>query len=136
MFQRDYILRLIEEFARLMAALAGLKREGKLDEAFIMIDKAYIKLLKLEPKVVKSLNPDELLPFLQNEMDMNNEGLKMTGELLFEEGMIYVEKGDPVSAANVLGKSKMLILHLMEHETTYSFDWHTKLYEINHILGN
>lgn len=136
MFQRDYILRLIEEFARFMAALAGLKREGKLDEAFSMIDKAYIELLKLEPKVVKSLNPDELVPFLQNEMDMNNEGLKMTGELLFEEGMIYVEKGDPVSAANVLEKSKMLILHLMEHETTYSFDWHAKLHEINHILGN
>ena len=81
------------------------------------------------------MNPDEVLPFLQNEMGMNNEGLKMIGELLYEEGMIYIENGDPVSAGNVLEKSKILILYLMEHETTYSFDWQSKLHEIDNFLG-
>ncbi len=135
MFQRDYVLRLIEEFARFLAAMTGLKKEGKFDDALSMIEKAYREMFKLEPNVIKSLLPNEVIPFLLNEKEMNNEGLKMIGELLYEEGMIYMENGDPVSATNVLVKSKILILYLMEHDTTYSFDWHTKLHEINNILG-
>jgi hypothetical protein len=33
MFQRDYILRLIEEFAKMIAAITGLKSKGELEEA-------------------------------------------------------------------------------------------------------
>jgi hypothetical protein len=135
MFQRDYILRLIEEFARFMAAMAGLKSEGKLDDALTLIEETCRDLLNLEPRVIKSLHPDEMIPFLQNEKGMKNEALKMVGELLYEEGMIYVENGDPVSTANVLEKSKVLILYLMEHDSTYSFDWDIKLREIDQILG-
>jgi hypothetical protein len=135
MFQRDYVLRLIEEFARFLAAMTGLKKEGKFDDALSMIEKASREMFKLEPNVIKSLLPNEVIPFLLDEKGMNNDGLKMIGELLYEEGMIYMENGDPVSAANVLGKSKILILYLMEHDKTYSFDWHTKLHEIDNILG-
>jgi hypothetical protein len=135
MFQRDYILRLIEDFARFMAAMSGLKREGKLDDAMTLIDEAYRDLFKVEARSIKSLKPDELIQFLQAEKGMNNEALKMIGELLYEEGMIYVDHGDPVSAVNVLQKSKVVIHYLMEHDHVYSFDRNEKLLHINKIIG-
>lgn len=118
-----------------MAAMSGLKREGKLDDALTLIDEAYLDLFKLEARSIKSLKPDDLIQFLQVEKGMNNEALKMIGELLYEEGMIYVEHGDPVSAVNVLQKSKVVIHYLMEHDSVYSFDWNEKLLHIDKIIG-
>jgi len=41
MLQRDYILRLIEEFGKFLAAITGLKLEGKLEEALKKVDETY-----------------------------------------------------------------------------------------------
>jgi hypothetical protein len=134
MFQRDYILRLIEEFAKFLAAITGLKAGGNLEEALKKIDEAYNELLEVNPKMIKSLSEDEVLDFFQKEKKYDNQQLNMAAELLYQEGMIYVEEGDPVSARNVLEKSKILIGYLMDNDSTFSFDWYEKLHEIDHAL--
>jgi hypothetical protein len=134
MFQRDYILRLIEEFAKFLAAITGLKAGGNLEEALKKIDEAYNEILELNPKFVKSLNNDELLDYCQKEKKYDNQQMNMVAELLYQEGMIYAEEGDPVSARNVLEKSKVLIAYLMDNDSTFSFDWYEKLHEIDHVL--
>jgi hypothetical protein len=134
MLQRDYILRLIEEFGKFLAAITGLKLEGKLEEALKKVDETYNELLEIDPKVVKSLNEDEVLPFFQEEKKYDNKQLNMVAELLYQEGMIYTEEGDPVSARNVLEKSKILINYLMDNDSTFSYDWYEKLGEIDHAL--
>ena len=136
MLQRDYIMRMIEEFGKFLAAIVGLKREGKYEDALNKIDDVYKGMIDLEPKVLKSIDVDELLDFLQNEKQFNNQYLKMIAELLFEEGQIYHENGDPISARNVLEKAKVLINYLMESDTTFSFDWYEKLSLIDQIIGN
>mgnify|MGYP003563505464 CR=1 FL=1 len=134
MFQRDYILRLIEEFAKFLAAITGLKADGNLEEALKKIDEAYNELLEVNPKMIKSLREDEVLDYLQKEKEYDKQQLNMVAELLYQEGMIYVEEGDPVSAGNVLKKSKILIGYLMDNDSTFSFDWYEKLHEIDHAL--
>ena len=134
MIRKDYILRMVEEFGKFLAAIVGLKREGKLDEALKKIDDVYTGMIDLDPIVIKSVNPEELLDFLQKEKQYNNHYVKMIAELLFEEGQIYVENGDPVTARNVLGKAKILITYLMEHDKTFSFDWYEKMSVIDGIL--
>ena len=59
----------------------------------------------------------------------------MIAELLFEEGQIYLESGDPISARNVLEKARALINYLMESDTTFSFDWYEKLSVIENALS-
>ena len=127
MIRKDYILRIVEEFAKFLAAIVGLRREGKFDEALKKIDSVYRSMIDLDPIVLKSVDPDKLLDFLLNEKQFNNHYLKMIAELLFEEGQAYQENGDPISARNVLEKAKILINHLMEHDKTFSFDWYEKL---------
>ena len=136
MIRKDYILRMVEEFAKFLAEIIGLKREGKFQEALQKIDGVYRGMIDLDPIVLKSLNPGELLFFLQDEKKISNTYLKMIVELLFEEGQIYTEHGDPISARNVLEKAKILINHLMENDSTFSFDWYEKLNVIDGLLGS
>lgn len=136
MIQRDYIMRMIEEFGKYLAAIVGLKTDGDLGGALKKIDEVYEGMIDLDPKVLKSLSVDELLDFLQKEKEFNNHYLKMIAELLYEEGLIYSESGDPISARNVLEKAKFLINYLMEAEPTFSFNWYEKLGVIDNTLSH
>ena len=136
MIRKDYILRIVEEFAKFLAAIVGLKREGKFDEALKKIDQVYNGMIDLDPIILKSIDQDELMDFLLNEKKFNLHYLKMIAELLFEEGQIYAENGDPVSARNVLEKARILIDYLMENDPTFSFDWYEKISIIDSIIGN
>ena len=126
---------MIEEFGKFLAAIVGLKREGNYGDALEKIDNVYEGRLDLDPKILKSVDAKELLDFLQNEKNFNNQYMKMIAELLFEEGQIYLESGDPISARNVLEKAKVLINYLMESDTTFSFDWYEKLTVIENALS-
>ena len=134
MIRKDYILRMVEEFGKFLAAIVGLRLEGKLEEALKKIDDVYRGMIDLDPIVIKSVDPGELLDFLQKEKEYNHHYLKMIAELLFEEGQVYAESGDPVSARNVLEKAKILIDYLMEYDKTFSFDWYEKMSIIDGIL--
>jgi len=134
MIRKDYILRMVEEFAKFLAAIMGLKDEGKYEEALKKIDSVYTGLLNIEPVTVKAISTDEVLDFLKTEKKFTNQYLNMVAELLYEEGMIYAEMGDPVSTRNVLEKSKVLINFLSENDQTFSYDWYEKLKNIELIL--
>ena len=125
---------MVEEFTKFLAAIMGLKDEGKYEEALKKIDSVYTGLLQIEPVVIKSIDTEELLYFLKSEKKYSNQHLKMIAELLYEEGMIYAEMGDPISTRNVLEKAKVLIDYLSENDQTFSFDWYEKLASIERIL--
>jgi len=135
MFSRDYIMRLIEEFARMLAAISGLKLEGKLDEALKKVDDAYNDLLHIAPSTLMSLKGQEVIKVLQDELKFESQQLRMVAELLYEQGQIYNELGDPVSAKNVFEKARILIGFLMENDSTFSFDWYEKLRIIDEQLS-
>lgn len=135
MVRRDYIMRMIDEFSKFLAAVVGLKNEGKFEEALNKIDDIYRGMIEADPKVLKAIEPDQLLDFLQNEKQFNNQYLKLITELFFEEGQVYVESGDPISAAIVMKKAKVLINYLMENDTSFSFDWYEKLVVIDKVIA-
>jgi hypothetical protein len=136
MIRKDYILRMVQEFAKFLAKIIGLKMDGKLDEALKEIDNVYKGMIDLDPIVLKSLGPEEVLDFLLKEKKYNNHHIKMIAELLFEEGQIYVENGDPISARNVMEKAKILINYLMESDSTFSFDWYEKISVIDEVMSS
>ena len=128
-------MRMIDEFGKFLTAIVGLKKEGKFDDALDKVDGLYRGMLDLDPKVLKSLDKEEVLGYLQKEKEYTNQYLKLIAELLFEEGQIYHESGDPISAQNVLEKAKVLINYLMDSDTTFSFDWYEKIAVVDKILS-
>ena len=134
MISRDYIQRLIEEFAKFLAAVMRLRKEGNFDGALKETRKIYTGVLDLEPETIQSILPDNLLEYLREEKELSNSHLKMVAELLYEEGLVYTENGDPVSAYNVLNKSKIVIQYLMDHDNTFDIQWYEKLNHIDEII--
>jgi len=55
--QRDYILRLVEAFARAIAAAVALRRKGAYPEARVELDQAGGKLLGIDLRLVAAVGP-------------------------------------------------------------------------------
>jgi len=134
MIRKDFIERMIEEFGRFLAEVMALKNEGKYTKALKRIDEMYEGMIKTDPKVLKSIESDQLLDFLQNELKFDSKYIKMIADLLYEEGQVYLESGDPIGAINVLEKAKVLIEYLMESDATFGFDWEEKIAAIEKLL--
>ncbi len=128
-------MRMIDEFGKFMSLVAGLKNDGKYDDALIKVSDVFEGMLQLDSKFLKSVSSDELLNYLMHDLKYSDQYLKMVSDLLYEEGMIYHESGDPISARNVLEKTRILINHLMDSGSTFSFDWYEKLSVIDEILN-
>ena len=61
MVQRDYILRLIEQFGQFWAALVRLRRDGQHREALALIDQGLRQFLGLDAAAIDALSADELI---------------------------------------------------------------------------
>jgi hypothetical protein len=66
MVQRDYLMRIIEQFVQALASIIAHLRAGKLDEAKQEIDIAY-RSLGVAPSMVKSLDDGSLVVLLGKE---------------------------------------------------------------------
>lgn len=134
MIRRDYLMRVIDEFGKFIQKIMGLRLEGKTEEALNEIDTVYEGLIEADPKVLKAIKANKFLDFLINEKGFNNKYLSMIAELHFEEGQIYLETGDPISARDVMKKAQILIEYLKDNDSTFSYDWYEKLRIIEDVL--
>ncbi|MBU0764584.1 MAG: hypothetical protein KJ607_07100 [Bacteroidetes bacterium] len=91
MYQKDYILRLIEEAAKVLARIAGLMEKGQAGKAQEELDYIWDELLKLDR--------DELLNDLDRGRMNFDTGLAETvADLLKTEGETELTKGNKASA--------------------------------------
>lgn len=135
MFRRDYILHQIEEFGRVLAAIMGLRREKKFDEAQQKIDHAYKNILKLSSDFAKNHTTDEILDVLKNEKGMDNQMIRMVAELLYEEGLTLHDRQDDQEMMRItLERANVLFNYLMNADTVFSFDWYEKQNKIQELL--
>jgi hypothetical protein len=57
LFENDYIKRLVQQFAELNAALAGMKREQRIDEALEEMREAYGRILATDGEMLHMIDP-------------------------------------------------------------------------------
>ena len=132
MFERDYILRIIQQFSRMVAYIIGLKEKGQYDEALKEIKEVYGNTLKLEYDEVIGYDDDGWDQFFKthavHEWEMVADLLKLEGEILLEtkkiEGTCYR-----------LYKSLDLLHHVEVTDKTYSLDRMQKIAAIEDILS-
>lgn len=133
MYRRDYFVKQIEEFGKVLAALLGLKKEGNFDELNNLIQEASKKYTSTEIDYVEELANESLLDFLTQEKKLNDEQLKMLADLLFEKAEYYSGILAPENQSNNCYKKSYLIYSFLKLQSTlnYSLDMHYKL----EILG-
>lgn len=132
MFERDYILRIIQQFARMIAHIIGLKEQGKYDEALEEIKDAYGNTLKLNYDEVVGYNEKEWDEFLRTH---SHQEWEMVSDLLRLEGEILVEMNRRDGSCFRLYKALDLLHYVEEADKTYSLDRKQKIAGIEDTLS-
>ncbi len=129
MLKRDYLVKQFEEFGKVMAILLGLKRDGNFPDLLDEINKAAQKYTSTEIAFVESLPNNELMNELIRENKLNDDQLKMLGDLVFEKAEYYLKiNASETAVTNCYKKAFLIYTFLKEHATiNYSLDMHYKL---------
>lgn len=132
MHKRDYLVKQIEEFAKVMSILLGLKRDENYPKVSELISESVKKYTSTDIDYIESLIDEHLIDLLTSEKKLNDEQLKILADLLFEKGEYYFnaqQNADiKLNSINCYKKSYIIYLFLKEQATlTYSLDMHYKL---------
>jgi len=130
MIQEDYIMRMIEQFVKVLAQIIGLKQKGEFLEAMETVDEAYNSLLRLDRNELLRIPAKELIE------KFNHDQLSVFADLLFEEGDIKLLQDNENEASDRLKKALEIYEYLNEQQKIYSFDRENKIERIKKIIGN
>ena len=118
MIQRDYILRLTQQIAQLIAKLIGKSAEEKLE----YIDEAYDEWLRMDGKELEPIPKEEILNFLIQIKGFNVYQMELVAELLVKQGASLFEIQQFSSAKDRLKKSLIIFEHVDEKTQLYSLE--------------
>lgn len=116
MYQKDFILRMIEMMGDLIAALMGRIRKGEFPKAAEMLDNLYYDLLKEDAAFFRAIPQDQLTAKLIQEHHYTNGHLQILAELFYAEAELRYAQGLKTESAEFYAKS----LHLLEFLNTAS----------------
>jgi hypothetical protein len=133
LIQKDYILRLIEEAAKVLAIALKLKDEGDFDAAEQALENAYGDILKIDKKDVLFVSNNELIPYLTNGLKMENGKLEILANFFTEDS--FFEKNTETKR-NLTQKALILLQHINKTDKTFSFERINKTERLKKTLEN
>ncbi len=116
MINKDYLLRLAEQFGRELAVLLHLRQSSKYDEALIYIDDLLLKTVGLTSRFINSLAEDVLVKMLSPLGPLNVDASLWIATMLKAEGEIYEEQGNTKESYYRYLKSLYLFLAVLHQE--------------------
>ena len=117
MYEKDYIMRMVEAFSRMIARIMGLREKGELDEAEALILEAYDTILKIDPDTLRSFDDKAWDSFCR---ERTPQELEMIADLFRMEGEIRIDLGDHEGVYRLLYKSLELLKYVDDHTHTFS----------------
>ena len=120
MFQKDYILRMIEMIGDLIAAILGLIKKGDLEQAEKMIERGYYELLRREASFFQLIPKEHLTDKLLGDHHYTNGHLTVLAELFYAEAMVSKAYDKRDNSRVCFEKSLLLLEFLEQADKTYS----------------
>ncbi len=120
MYQKDYILRMVEMIGDLIAAFLGLLKKGDLDQAEKLIERGYIELLRNDASFFLLIPKDELTDKLIGEHHYEHFHLEILAELFFAEAKLAESQNHPGHSLACYEKSQILTEFLELEDKTWS----------------
>lgn len=124
MLKRDYIQRLIEEYAHTIAKAMGLKLQHRNQEALELIRRGYHDYLQLDADVIDDLNAAQLIEIIQQREVFSYSQLEIIASALKTEGELLLDI-DKTKSRNKLQVALDLLLWIEQHDTA-NFSFHRK----------
>jgi hypothetical protein len=120
MFQRDYILRIIEMAAKTIAAILGLIKKGDTEKASEELTNLYYDLLKEDAAFFKQIPAEKLTEKLLQEHNYTNGHLEILAELFNAEAELCLSKNDVAGTKVFSDKALRLFTFIDGQYKTYS----------------
>lgn len=135
MYQKDYILRMLEMIAELVAAILGFIRNGKIEKATQTLENAYQDFLKEDAAFFRNIPKEKLTDKLLEEHNYTNGHLKILGELFLAEGELLSAKDKMEDSLSFYEKSLLLFEFTEKESNSFSLDKHAKITSIKEKIA-
>ena len=122
MYQKDYILRMIEMLGDLLAAIFGLVRKGDYNQASEKLERIYYDILKEDAAFFRSIPRDELTDVLIDKHNYTNGHLEILAELFNAEAELEMAQGNGVASLEYSEKSLLLFEFIDTRQKTLSME--------------
>lgn len=126
MYQKDYILRMIEMIAEVIAKIIGLILKKDTKQASLLLENAYQNFLKKDASFFRNLPKEKLTDELLAEHDYTNGHLQILAELFFAEGELQCAKGNNESSFTYYEKSLVLLRFIEKESRSFSLTMESK----------
>lgn len=120
MFQKDYILRMVEMIGDLIAALLGLIKKGDLEQAEKILERGYYELLRRDASFFQLIPKEQLTDKLLGEHHYTNGHLEVLSELFFAEATLSEAQKKLNDSRTYYEKSLVLLEFLEQEDKTWS----------------
>jgi tetratricopeptide (TPR) repeat protein len=117
MYQRDYLMRQIEQAAKMLAAIIKLARGGRPKDALGLFDQVYKPLLGVSGRVVSTLTDEQLISLLTSGSVPDLRRLTTVLDAVKTEGDVLRLSGDAEAAASRYRRAVSLAGHLAGRST-------------------
>lgn len=137
MHKRDLILRQFEEFGKFLATIIGNKQKEDYDEVSNLINAGTLKYSGISVEEIEQLDKENFITFLTQEKKLTDEQLKMLADLLYENGINYLNtfSNQEIEIQSCFIKAQLLYNFVNQNATLpYSLDTHYKLEAIKEFL--
>jgi hypothetical protein len=122
MYQKDYILRLIEEMTKLLAVIFGLMKKGDYHKASEYLENTYFELLKEDATYFRKIPEENLTQELIEKHHYTNGHLEILAELFNAEAEICSAQKNNPDCLSYSGKSLSLFRFVDKEYKTYSHE--------------
>lgn len=122
MLRKDFIIRQIEEFGKVLALIIGYKKQNEWTKFEEEIKNAILKFSSLEMNEIENLNIDFFVSEIVNREGLSLDQKKIIANLMYEKLYFYLFKNENESYSQLKAKCLLLYLHLNENCTTNEFD--------------
>ena len=122
MLRKDFIIRQIEEFGKVLALIIGYKKQNEWTKFEEEIKNAIQKFSSLEMNEIENLNIDFFVSEIVNREGLSLDQKKIIANLMYEKLYFYLFKNENENYSQLKAKCLLLYLHLNENCTTNEFD--------------
>jgi hypothetical protein len=136
MYQKDFILRMIELFGEFLAAIMGLIRKGEYTRASEKIGRVYYDMLKEDASFFRSLPENDLTKTLLENHNYTNGHLEILAELFNAEAELSLAQGNKSGSLEFSRKSLILFEFVDSDQKTYSLERLNKIETIRQRIEN
>lgn len=124
MEQKDYLIKLIEEAARVLGEIIFLRKHSNPDKALELISESSISLIDINIDELLSLHNNNIIDYVVNKKQLGIDKITVLTDLLCELANCV---NDTEQSLNANKKAYLLLSYVNDNDSVYSFERISKL---------